>query len=174
MSRIIAIVYVELLSELNLSQVRKVGDVLSFFVSFQMYSPMMHHVWGAVGWSLPDLCLMLLPCQPCQLLRWSLTHLKDRSCHTADQRPADQCQNIQDQWGWEIPSKLEWIVFPEALCKMYFQILSCILHFLPSVRDISRKKGKMWEFWKKNRGGLPESHFHFLLFLTWETPQKRS
>ncbi len=49
MSRIIAIVYVELLSELNLSQVRKVGDVLSFFVIFQMYSPMMHHVWGAVG-----------------------------------------------------------------------------------------------------------------------------
>ena len=133
-------VYVELLSELNLSQVRKVGDVLSFFVIFQMYSPMMHHVWGAVGWSLPDLCPMLLPCQPCQLLRWSLTHLKDRSCHTADQWPADQCQNIQDQWGWEIPSKLEWIVLPAALCKMYFQILSWILHFLPSVRDVSREK----------------------------------
>ena len=31
----------------------------------------------------------------------------------------------------------------------------------------------MWEFWKKQGGGgLPESHFHFLLFLTWETPPK--
>ena len=37
-----------------------------------------------------------------------------------------------------------------------------------------KKNGKMWEFWK-NRGGvcLSESHFHFLLFLTWETPQKK-
>ena len=24
----------------------------------------------------------------------------------------------------------------------------------------------------KTGGGLPESHFHFLLFLTWETPPK--
>ena len=30
----------------------------------------------------------------------------------------------------------------------------------------------MWEFWKNRGGGLPESHFHFLLFLTWETPPK--
>ena len=27
---------------------------------------------------------------------------------------------------------------------------------------------------KKQGGGLPESHFHVLLFLTWENPQKRS
>ena len=27
---------------------------------------------------------------------------------------------------------------------------------------------------KKGGGGLPESHFHVLLFLTWENPQKRS
>ena len=26
---------------------------------------------------------------------------------------------------------------------------------------------------KKTGGGLPESHFHFLLFLTWETPPKK-
>ena len=25
---------------------------------------------------------------------------------------------------------------------------------------------------KQGGGGLPESHFHFLLFLTWETPPK--
>ena len=27
---------------------------------------------------------------------------------------------------------------------------------------------------KQGGGGLPESHFHVLLFLTWENPQKRS
>ena len=36
-----------------------------------------------------------------------------------------------------------------------------------------KKTGKMWEFWKNRGGGLPESHFHFLLFLTWETPPKK-
>ena len=36
-----------------------------------------------------------------------------------------------------------------------------------------KKNGKMWEFWKNRGGGLPESHIHFLLFLTWETPPKK-
>ena len=36
-----------------------------------------------------------------------------------------------------------------------------------------KNNGKMWEFWKnRGGGGLPESHFHFLLFLTWEQGPK--
>ena len=64
---------------------------------------------------------------------------------------------------------------------------SCWPPFLPScqlscpsypfsllpLRDVAKKK--QWEnvgILKKQGGGLPESHFHFLLFLTWETSQK--
>ena len=35
-----------------------------------------------------------------------------------------------------------------------------------------KKTGKCGNFEKTGGGGLPESHFHFLLFLTWETPPK--
>ena len=35
-----------------------------------------------------------------------------------------------------------------------------------------KKTGKCGNFGKTGGGGLPESHFHFLLFLTWETPPK--
>ena len=34
-----------------------------------------------------------------------------------------------------------------------------------------KKTGKCGNFEKTGGGGLPESHFHFLLFFTWETPQ---
>ena len=37
-----------------------------------------------------------------------------------------------------------------------------------------KKTGKCGNFEKTGGGGLPESHFHVLLFLTWENPQKRS
>ena len=37
-----------------------------------------------------------------------------------------------------------------------------------------KKTGKCGNFEKTGgRGGLPESHFHFLLFFTWETPPKK-
>ena len=43
------------------------------------------------------------------------------------------------------------------------------------VRDAPKKKkrenGGILK--KQGGGGLPESHFHFLLFLTWETPPKK-
>ena len=35
-----------------------------------------------------------------------------------------------------------------------------------------KKKRENVGILKKTGGGLPESHFHFLLFLTWETPQQ--
>ena len=45
---------------------------------------------------------------------------------------------------------------------------------ITQLRDVSKKKtGKCGNFEKKTGGGLPESHFHFLLFLTWETPPKK-
>ena len=39
---------------------------------------------------------------------------------------------------------------------------------------LPKKKRENVEILKKQGGGLPESHFHVLLFLTWENPQKRS
>ena len=40
------------------------------------------------------------------------------------------------------------------------------------LRDVGKKKRENVGILKKTGGGLPESHFHFLLFLTWETPPK--
>ena len=46
---------------------------------------------------------------------------------------------------------------------------------IESIRDVAQKKREnVGILKKKNRGGgLPESHFHFLLFLTWETPNNK-
>ena len=57
-------------------------------------------------------------------------------------------------------------------------ILSAIMSIIPilTVAPKGRCQKKQWEnvgILKKQGGGLPESHFHFLLFLTWETPQKK-
>ena len=41
------------------------------------------------------------------------------------------------------------------------------------LRDVAKKTRENVGILKKTGGGLPESHFHFLLFFTWETPQKK-
>ena len=57
-------------------------------------------------------------------------------------------------------------------------ILSAIMSIIPILtvapkgRCQKKTMGKCGNF-EKTGGGLPESHFHFLLFLTWETPQKK-
>ena len=49
----------------------------------------------------------------------------------------------------------------------------CILERLDMIKGRSLKKREnVGIFKKQGGGGLPESNFIFLLFLTWETPQQ--
>ena len=69
-------------------------------------------------------------------------------------RQLNEVTYILGCWIWHLQKSrnYQWLYTTAALLRGVFQ----------------KKNGK------KMGGGLPESHFHFLLFLTWETSQKKT